>query len=734
MCVNMSVCLQPLIQHSLYLDDKKTVVPFGFQLALSKCRNTVIGQPGRIKGLSGGEMKRLSFASEVLTDPPLMFCDEPTSGLDSFMAHQVVSVLKTLAGKLGAACPSNYNPADYFVQMLAVVPGEEISCRHAINTVCDAFQKSEHGIKIALEAEAINGEFEDSLRDSKYSKNRSLYKASWCEQFRAVLWRSWLSVIKEPILIKVRLLQTVMVSLLVGIVYFNQRLDQDGVMNINGALFIFLTNMTFQNVFAVINEHFWTDIVSAVAVAVAVAVSRHNLAQMVPFFNGQARMKLNGNMRVLDIGRKIDDLLKDVGLTSRRDVRIGSGIDDKVLSGDPKILFLDEPTTGQDSHSANCLIAQLKSFAAKGRTVLCTIHQPSSVIFSSFDRIILIAEGRVAFAGRIDQAVEFFASQGYECPRKYNPADFLVAIVATGSKNENGEEVAHNICDVFSTSKISNEIDRILEKQIESVGASKKKKDLPFPAVRLTFVYVDTYSKRLMLRQQIVEQSVAAIAGLCFVGAVNFDQLGIQATQGVLFILVSENAFFPMYATLALIPQELPLLRREYRAGMYPVHLYYTARILSLARDTISLNKSNASVAQIPGLIIEPILFATIVYWLAGLRDDAETFGLTLLVLLLTINVSTACGCFFSTAFESVPLAMAYLIPFDYILMITMGPFLKLGYLKCYACETTDSELPCITEGIDVLHRYDFDETNFWIDMLSMVNFSILSAKINVNS
>lgn len=79
------------------------------------------------------------------------------------------------------------------------------------------------------------------------------------------------------------------------------------------------------------------------------------------------------------------------------------------LLTDPKILFLDEPTTGQDSHSANSLVFQLKSFAAQGRTVLCTIHQPSSAIFNSFDRIILIAEGRVAFAGGTERALEFFA-------------------------------------------------------------------------------------------------------------------------------------------------------------------------------------------------------------------------------------------------------------------------------------------------------------------------------------
>lgn len=47
-----------------------------------------------------------------------------------------------------------------------------------------------------------------------------------------------------------------MVSLLIGVIFYGQVMDQDGAMNMNGALFLFLTNMTFQNVFAVINVSF----------------------------------------------------------------------------------------------------------------------------------------------------------------------------------------------------------------------------------------------------------------------------------------------------------------------------------------------------------------------------------------------------------------------------------------------------------------------------------------------
>ncbi|XP_037797827.1 protein white-like [Penaeus monodon] len=270
------------------------------ELGLMKCAETKIGVPGRIKGVSGGEMKRLAFACEVLTNPPLMFCDEPTSGLDSFMAQNVVAVMKNMAergktiistihqpssevyamfdrvllmaegrvaflgevdaayqffNRIGLPCPPNYNPADFFISTLAIQPGKEDSCRKAIAMICDEFAKSEEGINIdkaVLENSKdsdVNGY--NSLADMEVRK--SPYKASWFKQFRSVLWRSWLEVIREPMLIKVRFAQVMAIALLIGIIYFGQTLTQEGITNINGALFLLLTNMTFQNVFGVVS-------------------------------------------------------------------------------------------------------------------------------------------------------------------------------------------------------------------------------------------------------------------------------------------------------------------------------------------------------------------------------------------------------------------------------------------------------------------------------------------------
>jgi ATP-binding cassette, subfamily G (WHITE), eye pigment precursor transporter len=68
---------------------------------LKKCENQLIGTPGlpSIKGISGGEKRRLAFASEIITDPNVLFCDEPTSGLDSFMALSIVEAMRSLANQ-----------------------------------------------------------------------------------------------------------------------------------------------------------------------------------------------------------------------------------------------------------------------------------------------------------------------------------------------------------------------------------------------------------------------------------------------------------------------------------------------------------------------------------------------------------------------------------------------------------------------------------------------------------
>ena len=64
---------------------------------LRKCQNSKIGGVNNEKGISGGEKRRLSIASEILTDPQILFCDEPISGLDSHMALMIVNKLANLA-------------------------------------------------------------------------------------------------------------------------------------------------------------------------------------------------------------------------------------------------------------------------------------------------------------------------------------------------------------------------------------------------------------------------------------------------------------------------------------------------------------------------------------------------------------------------------------------------------------------------------------------------------------
>lgn len=136
-----------------------------------------------------------------------------------------------------------------------------------------------------------------------------------------------------------------------------------------------------------------------------------------------ANLRLDRRISKLQKMKLINDLLERTGLTHCANTRIGHNDRNKVLSGGekkrlafatellikPTILFCDEPTTGLDSYSAQQLIGTLQSLARRGTSIMCTIHQPSSQLFAMFHQVMLLADGRVAFMGTPDQALDFFA-------------------------------------------------------------------------------------------------------------------------------------------------------------------------------------------------------------------------------------------------------------------------------------------------------------------------------------
>jgi ABC-type multidrug transport system ATPase subunit len=96
----------------------------------------------------------------------------------------------------------------------------------------------------------------------------------------------------------------------------------------------------------------------------------------------------------------------------------------------PKLLLMDEPTTGVSLYEASVLLLTFREMVNADRTVVASMYQPNAEAFRLFDSLLLISKGRVIYSGRISGATDFFVNSPYQYyfANYNNPAEFLADI------------------------------------------------------------------------------------------------------------------------------------------------------------------------------------------------------------------------------------------------------------------------------------------------------------------
>ncbi|KAH7017092.1 ABC-2 type transporter [Ilyonectria destructans] len=130
------------------------------------------------------------------------------------------------------------------------------------------------------------------------------------------------------------------------------------------------------------------------------------------------------------------------GLNVEQRKRLTIGVE---LAARPQLLlFLDEPTSGLDSQTSWSICNLLEKLTKSGQAILCTIHQPSAMLFQRFDRLLLLARGgRTVYFGEIGKnakvLVDYFVRNGAaKLPTGANPAEYMLEVIgaAPGAHTE----------------------------------------------------------------------------------------------------------------------------------------------------------------------------------------------------------------------------------------------------------------------------------------------------------
>lgn len=368
------------------------------------------------------------------------------------------------------------------------------------------------------------------------------------------------------------------------------------------------------------------------------------------------------------------DVIYELGLERCQDTMIGGSFVRGVSGGErkrvcigneiiinPSLLFLDEPTSGLDSTTALKTVQMLQDIAEAGKTVVTTIHQPSSRLFHKFDKLILLGKGSLLYFGKASEAMVYFSSIGCSPLIAMNPAEFLLDLananindISVPSELEDKVQMENSETETRNGKPSPAVVHEYLVEAYETRVAEKEKKKLMVPLpIGEELKEKVCYSQRewgaswcqqysILFRRGLKERrhdylswlrvtqvlSTAIILGLLWWHSDDATPTGLHDQAGLLFFIAVFWGFFPVFTAIFTFPQERAMLSKERAADMYRLSAYFLARTTS----------------DLPLDLILPVLFLLVVYFMAGLRLSVASFLLTMVTVFLCIVAAQGLG------------------------------------------------------------------------------------------
>ncbi|KAJ5692996.1 hypothetical protein N7462_002419 [Penicillium macrosclerotiorum] len=359
--------------------------------------------------------------------------------------------------------------------------------------------------------------------------------------------------------------------------------------------------------------------------------------------------------------RRAEEILFKMGLKECADNLIGSELIKGISGGekrrvtiaiqiltDPKVLLLDEPTSGLDAFTAMSIIEVLQSLASEGRTLIMTIHQSRSDLFSHFSHVLLLARGGYpVYAGQGQQMLPHFATLGHECPKTTNPADFVLDLITVDLQQEDREAVTRARVQHLITSwtNATPQLGRA-SSQIATPAelGSLRRQMLPF---RVTYPLVLHRSMINFWRQPpLVMARSMQIVGIAIIMALFFaplknDYAAVQSRMG----FIQEFAalyFVGMLQNIAIYPNERDVFYREEADNCY------SAETFMLSYTTI----------EVPFEIASALVFGVLAAFADNLKRSGQMFLISAFNCFCIISCGESVGIIFCTLFSHVGFAV----------------------------------------------------------------------------